>query len=584
MIKLPGFPRTFTSRQVECVSCHNLIAIAEAFFEENQPEGGRPSAPEPLPDNDRWRIPADRAADVQLRYQETRSSRPVAPPTSSTHSSRTTHNTTPAANYDNDLCCPRCGADNRNWVQIQNRHSTLSILERFNSSKLPQILYAMAFAVIGAIILLAIFNPSWLPKQIIPLTGGFIVAGAAVVALLKLSGSVFPDERGQRVLLGAGCTAVLIAWVSFALIVFRAPNSVWQQAVPLGLTVLAAGILPAWAFASDWKDTFRAVREHRSLPEQFRSPVWRFVGGGVVLSLFSGIVVPVLLYMVFPAVFGVIFELPEKSPIISVQEDLSHIQEKLSQWQIQEDTPDEANQKPIQLEELISQTNPKLLSDEQQLSELRKLIAQLEKKDAVPPGLMKEIRAGIEGLKETEAELKIFVDGQKKPSLLLPPTISWQFYFLWLFVAGVNTFLSTAAGAVARLGFARRVNAQLPPPIFHSVAAMTRVVVWEAKQALEVRGVIMDYVQWTAVARNELGGITLTGIHRDQPKLKVQEVAIGRRVPAQVYTITSDRWARIVDAVIYSTVAGHAPRVPATDISQDFFAEIDQRAYQNLRP
>lgn len=533
-----------------------------------------------------FRLHPNRLNTINLRYEENRARQPVTATSRAGLNERRPD--APPAPFDNDLFCPRCGADNRNWVQIQNRRKSIPLLASLNSEKHQQITIGLiVFILATTAAFLAYYGflkPDLLVKQGLLLALGWVTASAVIMALLNVSGSFFSHVDVQHKALATAVTAVFTAVIAFVFVLLRAPNSGWQLAVPLGFTALVAGVLPAAAITSNWQKNLRQTREHRALPTRFHSAKRSQTLTGLTFLLLFTTFVPIVLYVVFPALFALMFEPPDKSPIFSVKSSIVEVQEKLEQWQLQEDAPDAANQSAIHLQEIVQQAEQKLLTNDEQLRELRKLIAQLENNKDIPPGLVSEIRENIDGLKQTETELKSFVDAQRKPDLLLPPDVSWQFYFLWLLFVGFNTVLSTLAGASVSTAFVNRVNAQLPPPIFHSVAAMTRVVVWEAKRALEVRGVIMDYVQWTAVQRNELGGITLTGLHRDQPGLQAPDAAIGQRVPAQLYTIKSNRWAAIVEANLFSTTAGPAPRVPDTGISRTFFANVDRQSYENIRP
>lgn len=115
--------------------------------------------------------------------------------------------------------------------------------------------------------------------------------------------------------------------------------------------------------------------------------------------------------------------------------------------------------------------------------------------------------------------------------------------------------------------FAGHVDQQLPPPIFHSVASMTRIVGWEAKQALEIEGT-MHHIQWVNVERNEEGGINMIGLHRDPPSFDAQGRAFGETVRAQRHVIETDMWGRIKKATIQDT------RVPRPAGGPDFVASF----------
>ena len=100
MIHLPQPPSTFTTLQIPCVACNEVFTIAEAY---QTPNG-------------QWRLPADHNPSVQMRYEGNLTRQPI-------------HSVTradPEINLDSFsqqqddtyINCPRCGADNRNWLQI----------------------------------------------------------------------------------------------------------------------------------------------------------------------------------------------------------------------------------------------------------------------------------------------------------------------------------------------------------------------------------------------------------------------------------------------------------------------------------
>ncbi len=131
MIELPGLPRTYTSRQIECISCHNYFAVAEEFISANQMEPGEGG------ENGRqgFRLRSKQLITTRLRYAEIRSNRPIATPGGAAANENPPH--PPLHPLDNDICCPRCGADNRNWAQILEQPLAPGFLRQRMGDALP---------------------------------------------------------------------------------------------------------------------------------------------------------------------------------------------------------------------------------------------------------------------------------------------------------------------------------------------------------------------------------------------------------------------------------------------------------------
>ena len=127
----------------------------------------------------------------------------------------------------------------------------------------------------------------------------------------------------------------------------------------------------------------------------------------------------------------------------------------------------------------------------------------------------------------------------------------------WLYL---GTLVSLVASIFAILGAQEvlgRVNNQLPRPIFANAANMVRVVLWEARRALEIDHQIFERIQWTLTRINDIGGIEMEGYFRDPPDF----LANGRLddlVRVQKYKISTDRWCVITRASISDTKAPRA--------------------------
>lgn len=157
-----------------------------------------------------------------------------------------------------------------------------------------------------------------------------------------------------------------------------------------------------------------------------------------------------------------------------------------------------------------------------------------------------------------------------------------EFFIDWIWYVGVTNILFSTIALMAVNDFIARVDGQLPPPIFVSLAKMRRVAIWESKRTLEIR-YDLKTIQWMKAERNEKGGITLNGIFRDPPDL-LPNGRLDEKVRAQIYAIHTDPWCRITSATIKDYVAprpaggpGFVPPFPATASTEE--VTVSRRRY-----
>ena len=143
--------------------------------------------------------------------------------------------------------------------------------------------------------------------------------------------------------------------------------------------------------------------------------------------------------------------------------------------------------------------------------------------------------------------------------------VNLDFLKIWFKYVLILSLLAMLFGWLAVWQYVNRINRHLPRPIYYSVAAMTRVVAWEAKRALEIRD-HLERIQWMDVKRNEFGGINLIGLFRADPDLDPQGKPVRSLLRAQRYEIASDRWGRIVFAEIRDVL------VPVSAVSPQYTA------------
>jgi hypothetical protein len=116
MIRLPESPLSFTSRLLRCASCREQFAVAEAFVQDNhhKPQqrgrnGGQIGAVWLKTHLQSWREPSRNNLDRIIFPEHI-----VAD-----HLSKDVTEALPL--FDTAVACPRCSADNRNWLQLQTK-------------------------------------------------------------------------------------------------------------------------------------------------------------------------------------------------------------------------------------------------------------------------------------------------------------------------------------------------------------------------------------------------------------------------------------------------------------------------------
>jgi hypothetical protein len=180
--------------------------------------------------------------------------------------------------------------------------------------------------------------------------------------------------------------------------------------------------------------------------------------------------------------------------------------------------------------------------------------------DAEASGLAE---SALENLRDFVATSETIVGVQEGEEAITEGALGIDEDFLksWVWFVGTSCLIAFFFSMLTVYKYVSSVNSQVPRPIFHSIAHMTRVVAWEARQALEIRG-DMEHIQWMDVKRNARGGIDLVGLHRDLPDFDATGLPVGDRVRAQRYHVSTDKWGRIVSATISDVRATSAMGSP----------------------
>lgn len=103
MSQFPENPHALSIKQIECISCKELITIAEDRFSD-----GRSSE---------YGVANNGSPDIHVRHQGDRNHLLIVPQLR-TETQNPTFHPLPESEYV-QIVCPRCGADNRNWLHVK---------------------------------------------------------------------------------------------------------------------------------------------------------------------------------------------------------------------------------------------------------------------------------------------------------------------------------------------------------------------------------------------------------------------------------------------------------------------------------
>ncbi len=504
MLNFPSFPETLITRQVECICCRGLFTVSEDYPTRTDQRTRH------------WRLVPDHFIDTILRYQPNRNLRTVTPQMRAYPGlDRSQFSRWRAADPPPLINCPRCGADNRNWIAILRS---------------PENWWR---------------NPSFL-------IGMIITAALTIAAFITVR------------------NIVSIRWNIILL-----------------LAVFLAGFIPINSSARHW----RRLRDHEyTTPIAKHKSFWRRIApplrAGLITSGVFMFIVPFILIILIPWGFDAALRFfanePEQPLVIQIDDLLKTL--TLLPGQSTETTQKAVQDVTDSLETLLVEAGlapSKLdnLTSEQELSIIIQMLRNMAR--AATEEEANVINIAVDVLIQYAAAAGLEIDSSSLPDWFPVPTSflrSWLLYVLATSIAGI------AFGWLAAAGYVRTTNRHLPRPIYHSIAGMTRVVVWEAKHALEI-GDEVEKIQWTGVRRNDSGGIVLEGLHRESAAHDQPNDSPTTRVRAEHCKITSDKWGQIVEARIKSTRVLMRPRRHKEhSLGEELFDHIQPTSLEKERP
>jgi hypothetical protein len=472
VFNLPAYPDVYNSRHITCISCKEKFVVTEGH------QAKKPADSE-------WRVRPNLPSSINLHYEGNRQQRPVVPtphqlpmPPEDRIGTRQPIIFTPYP-----INCPRCGADNRNWLSLKEAgKGTFWKLwqQRFPSANIA-FLISLLFAFV-ALLLPLLFDISW-PQAII-LALCTIIATLLVVADLSTQWADLREDRHIAKILPKSRRIEPVLWV--------------------------------------------------------RSFGWLFI---------AAVILPLLFFTAGPASFQKIVEYIDKPP----ETDVENVAQDIAV-----DFDQQINQAVNNLNafgEEVGKTiegfpNGDLPQVEQQLENLSD---DLENAAAVTAEEIKIAGqasiTNIDARLETEIARLETARKSARTRLLEEIMADVRYLALWNVILGLPLLFAIMIMIPAVKKFAAKVDNELPPPVFYSVANMTRLVTWESRQALEIGNQHYD-IQWMSVERNKEGGLDLVGLFRDLPEFDMYGQLRQPMVRAQKHTIHTDKWCRVINANI----------------------------------
>lgn len=601
MYRIPEPPKTLVTRQIECVSCKELFVVSE----------DNPNARERSVE---WRLPSEDQSEIQLRYAPDRTRRPVTPVPHSIPTEEPARVVT-QRHQKVPVNCPRCGADNRNWLRIMadspGRSLSNYLQYYWQNLKLVYIGWALTavLLLVAFVHLIILDSPIWHWSILLFI----LVAGFLPIYILQKQWRTLREykilPRAQR----SNLTPTIVTVIGFLSLVFVLPL-LFLFIFPGTLQRAAAWLSPPEEITSVARID-QILRQVQALPDDELTPLengtnsltnlleqhsWR-CGQTAVAAALTKLQNQLEEAKTTPEREKLLQKAIEDIQALQNLDDLNCKDElvtnAVSSITALQDFDTEACNKsnettptppptPVATSTPAATPLPKeIVCNNSLANTLEMLKKQLADDDENPSGelavrfpeTLRRVRNIVQksqnvAVKEwVNNDLNAFETYLSEKEIPDPAQTRLDFVGLWYIYIFLACIISLTTGFIAVHAYVGRVAAQLPHPIFHSLANMTRVVVWEAKHALEINGDTSN-IQWSCVGRNEQGGIILQGLYRASSPLITGNAPT--RVRAQLYTINTDIWGRIESADIQAVLVPPVPETPEVLREQAFFRRV----------
>jgi hypothetical protein len=570
MFQFPSFPDTLVTRQIECVSCKEIFTVAEDYAAVKDER------------SDHWRMPSENPSHTEMNHNSEIMRQRVYPLPRQTPGRAASSIPTWNDSLRTYVNCPRCGADNRNWVRLAYAPPSASFFQT-----LRQRLQRYGLVVVGLLISLG-------------LAGALILKGVQ--------------------------------------------NEHLTVYIPMIIAVLLVGLIPILSITGQWRQEREhkiISKYNKSLPFYASiSPAWK---QGIFLIVIFLFVLPFLFYLLLPAAIDSLK--PEKTlvnridqvlatldpemieeaqqtnaaELIPLKNALTSLQrvrgdaaflcdpstvlmlvqrlEGVKQLGVDAVTTKFINDALNDLNALQASTNPEACKADEGINALLSLEKVYQHKLNVCDNtigrapdlcaneslnsLMHDLQIAsdpsymmVEGTLSEEiiATLKYArIMARERPNQLAQTRIGQELQVIeetldsvragdeaeedvpdrtemlntWFKFVGLSGIVAVVTAVAAVDMYIGRINQHLPRPVCHSVSRLTRIVLREAKHSLKING-HFEQIEWEEAYRNPEGGIVLRGYLC--PPLNGDPADQPKYIRAMRYYLYSDLWGHIVVA------------------------------------
>ncbi|GAB4269380.1 MAG: hypothetical protein Kow0080_12930 [Candidatus Promineifilaceae bacterium] len=543
MIQLPKLPPIYTTRHLDCISCGERLAVAEAFGKEQ----------------DDYRLKPNAQPDVLFRYMPERQRRMTTAVNRAVPNLDTMPPYSTQHERDNHILCPRCGADNRNWAQMQDVQNG-RIRPNIQEHPALSIIVALAAPVLlGTAVILFIGDQHRNLSAVeigVPTVSFIFICIILLLVFVSQPSKIFSSTSTMT---AGGIGAVYVSMAVFFILFNRDPSDLWARAVPMATGVFLAGFLPAISILPTWRALLQIQRLRQYLPH-LALPTWKMphIQRSVAVASLLVVVLPVVFYFFLPIGLNVVLDRVNARAETAVRLEMQRLNQQAAGW-LAGDLSDEHKAALTTFQEDIKR-DLDIMKDGVRWEDVNRAINHITKAAANSP---EEVAVVLN-------IVKISLQSYQDALTPIPDQFPRAVFLIWVVVIGGMVLFSTVTAVAEVNRTVAQAAAQLPPPIYASVASLTRVVTAELRHALDIPG-DMSHIQWMQTNRNEFGGVTMQGLHRDMPQYDSNGRLLDTLIPAQHYTIITDKWGRIQKASIrdrYVPVTVGAPGFIINELSQ----------------
>ncbi len=503
MFKFPKPPNTLVTLQIECVSCKEVFTLAEG------------------------------EAQAALSQNSTHDKTQKQSITRSSTDTLIESQTNEAVHETQEVNCPRCKTDNRNWVRLVYADHPGNFVER-QLSRLEKFSLIWVGYAITLYLLLRLFIRTWGYKHLDAYVLVFIMIFlAGVIPSRTITGfwrkirdnkikNRYDSSRTQLQQLSIGSSQGIFY---LGLFVIAIP-AVFYVIIPQGIDLFR----PPEADLGTQINQLIVDLEPEKLETFYSKNPQAFIPVNVALLNLKNSLNQHLLRCNPENINEMIYELQLLKLQDSSAETAVHVDtaiRSLNQFKNPE------NQETCE-QTILSTTD--LNDGTAYVEEIQTILPAVsllvtENQDAT-------LRAAI------RSQVGVIRDLINKANGIIPEPSTFSILSLWVKYVGLSCLVSVITGVVATNNYINKINPHLPKPLCHNIRNLTRVVISETKQSLKINGNFRR-VEWTEATQNKYGGISLKGILCPPTNGEPSD----KYVRGMSYTVVSDMWGRVKSAV-----------------------------------